>query len=316
MVPVHIYYKVNNNKMSRKYSSDDYKNIIIDNFEVDINNITIIPNNNSRDTKVVLQCKQHGINTWRWQYINININNKQLIRCKKCLIYEDFKNILKSNQLEILSGEYKDAKSRLKFRCLIHNFEFENTRNDLSNHGFNCPKCHQYKWRDKYKKDFLDKATLIHKGIYDYSTVEYQTTREPVNILCNKHGIFKQSPDSHLQGQGCPKCSFSYAEDMISSILDKYHIKFIYNKPHNDLINPETGFRLKPDFLLIDYNIIIEYDGIQHYIPIHGKNNLISVQKLDLLKNKLCEENNIVIWRFNKNNISLLEEKIKKLSNA
>ena len=29
----------------------------------------------------------------------------------------------------------------------------------------------------------------------------------PMRILCKKHGIFKQAPDSHINGKnGCPKC--------------------------------------------------------------------------------------------------------------
>lgn len=53
---------------------------------------------------------------------------------------------------------------------------------------------------------FIDKSTHIHSNLYDYSMVEYKNTNTKVKIICNIHGIFIQSPEKHLIGQGCPQC--------------------------------------------------------------------------------------------------------------
>jgi hypothetical protein len=45
-----------------------------------------------------------------------------------------------------------------------------------------------------------------HKGKYDYSLVEYSTSKENVTIICKVHGPFKQSATGHLSGSGCSKC--------------------------------------------------------------------------------------------------------------
>jgi G:T-mismatch repair DNA endonuclease (very short patch repair protein) len=42
--------------------------------------------------------------------------------------------------------------------------------------------------------------------MYDYSSVDYKTSRSYVTIICPVHGIFEQEANSHLQGKGCIKC--------------------------------------------------------------------------------------------------------------
>lgn len=39
--------------------------------------------------------------------------------------------------------------------------------------------------------------------------VNYVNNRTKVIIICAKHGSFLQTPDNHLQGMGCKKCSIS-----------------------------------------------------------------------------------------------------------
>ena len=62
--------------------------------------------------------------------------------------------------------------------------------------------------------EFIEKAIKKHGDKYDYSKVEYKYAKENVIIICHKtypwgeeHGKFLQTPDTHLQSRGCPKCS-------------------------------------------------------------------------------------------------------------
>ena len=59
----------------------------------------------------------------------------------------------------------------------------------------------------KTKDEFIKDAIEIHNDKYDYSKVEYVNNRTKVCIICPKHGEFWMKPNSHLSGQGCPKCS-------------------------------------------------------------------------------------------------------------
>jgi len=54
---------------------------------------------------------------------------------------------------------------------------------------------------------FIAKAKSIHGDKYDYSKVKYEKSSIKVCITCPKHGEFWQTPNSHLRGNGCLKCS-------------------------------------------------------------------------------------------------------------
>jgi Zn finger protein HypA/HybF involved in hydrogenase expression len=54
--------------------------------------------------------------------------------------------------------------------------------------------------------DFIQRARRKHGSRYDYSSTQYTASRIKVIIQCQQHGPFKQTPDAHIQGQGCPKC--------------------------------------------------------------------------------------------------------------
>jgi hypothetical protein len=48
---------------------------------------------------------------------------------------------------------------------------------------------------------------MKHGKSFDYSRVNYTTKSAKVEIGClvEDHGFFKQTPDNHMQGQGCVK---------------------------------------------------------------------------------------------------------------
>ena len=57
------------------------------------------------------------------------------------------------------------------------------------------------------KQHFIEKAKEIHGNKYDYSKVIFKNTHTKVLIHCNVCGYdFGQTPHSHLQCHGCPKC--------------------------------------------------------------------------------------------------------------
>lgn len=47
----------------------------------------------------------------------------------------------------------------------------------------------------------------VHGNRYDYSKVDYRRAHSKVSIVCKEHGLFNQSPTSHLGGAGCPSCA-------------------------------------------------------------------------------------------------------------
>ncbi len=54
---------------------------------------------------------------------------------------------------------------------------------------------------------FVQRANKLHNSKFNYSKVTYVNTRTKVIITCPHHGDFEQTPNLHLAGKGCLKCS-------------------------------------------------------------------------------------------------------------
>jgi very-short-patch-repair endonuclease len=125
---------------------------------------------------------------------------------------------------------YINAKTKIKILCDKHG-EFQQTpSNHLSK--FNCQKCANNFKYDTYA--FIERATQIHKNIYDYTKVNYINADTPVTIVCKTHGEFNQIPDFHINRKcGCPKCSNNVRLDVIEFIEKANNIhnnKYDYSK--------------------------------------------------------------------------------------
>lgn len=82
-------------------------------------------------------------------------------------------------------------------------------------------------------EDFIKKARQIHGDKYNYSKVNYTKAKIKVVITCPIHGDFEQTPDAHLRGSGCPKCSGKLINDTESFVTyaNKIHnFKYDYSK--------------------------------------------------------------------------------------
>lgn len=58
-------------------------------------------------------------------------------------------------------------------------------------------------------EDFKSRSRGIHGDKYDYSLVKYEHSKIKIKIICSKHGIFEQIPNTHLRGIGCSKCGIN-----------------------------------------------------------------------------------------------------------
>lgn len=61
-------------------------------------------------------------------------------------------------------------------------------------------------------EEFYNRANGIHNNRYEYPAV-YLGAGVPISIICKIHGEFTQTPNAHLQGQGCPKCAIKKVTD-------------------------------------------------------------------------------------------------------
>ncbi len=184
---------------------------------------------------------------------------------------------------------YKGIGEEISIKCEIHGWFKQAAISHISGSG--CPKCGG---RQKLTiKEFIEKSNLKHENKYDYSLVEYKNNKSKIEIICSNHGIFKQSPNSHLAGQGCPSCKLSKGELQIEKILTENKLEFIRQHKFDDCKNKRP---LPFDFYLPNKNVCIEFNGRQHYEPVTafgGECTFKETLKNDGIKKKYCKENMI-----------------------
>lgn len=139
--------------------------------------------------------------------------------------------------------------------------------------------------------------------------------KRKIEIICNKHGSFWQLPINHLRKTGCPTCRASKGEIEIENFLKSNNINFQFQKKFNECKNKKM---LPFDFYLPEFNILIEYDGEQHYKVITWSKNkhkneqkFIDTKYKDSIKNNFAKTNNIKLIRIKYN--ESIEDKLKFL---
>lgn len=210
-------------------------------------------------TKVKIICPIHGI----FEQLPNNYKNN----CPKCSVekitFNTFDFIERSKELhknkyDYSLVEYKNALTKVKIICSIHGVFEQKPCHHFNGHG--CKKCSDSEngYNKRYNiKEFIGLSIKVHGDKYDYSLVKYVDSLTKVKIICSIHGIFEQTPNSHINSkQGCPKC----ANKVIT--LNEFIIKS--NKAHN----------YKYDYSLSDYknystkvNIICPNHGVFEQSP-------------------------------------------------
>lgn len=71
-------------------------------------------------------------------------------------------------------------------------------------------------------ESFVRKAKEKHGNFYDYTKSVYTKSKEKLTIICPIHGEFKQTPNMHLKGQGCPLCGNKKKNDGRASNTEKF----------------------------------------------------------------------------------------------
>lgn len=158
------------------------------------------------------------------------------------------------NKYDYSKVEYINPKTKVCIICPEHG-EFWQIPNDHA-YGRGCPKCGQ-KVQTKSNKDFIEQANTIHNNKYCYNKTEYINNKTPVIIICSEHGEFKQAPQDHLKGHGCPKCGH------ILSTLSKKKSLDTFIEEAKQIHGPDTYNYDKVSFNTVKDQIIIKCNTCQ-----------------------------------------------------
>ena len=262
--------------------------------------------------KIIITCKEHG------DFYQLSNNHLQGQGCPKCR-FENTRQILKFNNNDFIEKakaihgdkydyskvNYINAHKKIIIICPTHG-EFEQKPGHHLE-GYNCKKCRDENFK-LTTEQFIEKARKVHGDIYTYDKVIYTGNKNKVIITCSKHGDFDQNSSNHLQGQGCPICKASNGEIAIKTILDKHNIKYI-----REYRIPDQLYKFEYDFYLPNYNILIEFHGIQHYkfVPYFHKeeDNFLKQNERDMFKRELAKLVRIPLLEFNYKQLKYMSQK-------
>lgn len=161
-----------------------------------------------------------------------------------------------------LVGKYTGAFNHVLVHCDICNADYSVRIHDLKEHD-RCPNCsgRRRKTQESFEKEVKelvddDEYTVLGK---------FTTVHNKILMKHNKCGTeYMVTPHNFLRGKRCPRCAVSHGEDIISRILRDMNIEFIPQKRFEGCRDKNT---LPFDFYLPKQNVLIEYQGEQHYSP-------------------------------------------------
>ncbi len=182
---------------------------------------------------------------------------------------------------------YINANTKIKIICNEHGIFEQRAFSHLTK---GCIKCH-FNNKKSNTEDFIEKSINIHGDKYGYSLVKYKSVTTKVKIICKVHGEFLQTPNNHLNKQGCYKCknnSQKYNLDyFIEKSIDKHFDKYDYSKVKYENVKTDViiickkhgEFLQKPNKHIngngcmrckIDNNTLTTNEFIKKSINIHG----------------------------------------------
>lgn len=201
--------------------------------------------------------------------------------------------------------EYINGGTKVKIICKVHGV-FEQVAGAHINNRNGCAICANKGLSTT--EAFIKKAKRIHGDRFDYSLVDYKHNKAEVSIICKKHGVFQQMPNGHLDGDGCSKCSASKGEIRINRFLKEAGFVFEAQKRFKKCRNKKT---LPFDFFLPSHNLLIEYDGRQHFKPFvkfGGEDAVKTTQKNDAIKTAFAAEHGFNLLRIKYTDFDRIEE--------
>ena len=219
------------------------------------------------DTRVKIVCPEHGV-FYQTPYIHVNLR----CNCPKCGIEirskkktyttEEFVSKAKTahgDKYDYSEVDYVKSDLSVTIICQVHG-KFEQTpRSHLQ--GAKCPECanKDRTQKQRYGYDyFIEKAREAHGDQYDYSQIDYVDMSTKVNIICPVHGVFSQTPNSHVtEKRNCPKCSFEIRAKKLSGNSDDFIRRA--KETHGD----------KYDYSEVNY--VNSHTKVTIGCPIHGK---------------------------------------------
>jgi len=219
-----------------------------------INKNIIIMSNEYINNSSYLKCKCE-LDGYEWNAKWANLSNGY--GCPKCAgnikySIEEVKENMKKNNIEIISSNYKNTKTKLECRCMIDGYLFKSSYNELLS-GKNCPICGISRRMDIFI--CKEKLKNINPNI-DIISESFDGSLSHLKCRCIIDGHEWSASWGNLQqGYGCPVCSGSVVCDKNRlSLLRPDLVKYFGNP--NDADNYTIRTHRKVELICPNCNTI------------------------------------------------------------
>lgn len=211
----------------------------------------------------------------------------------------------------------KGTNKKAYFKCKrgIHESEMRSVSSFTNGNG--CKKCKSIDTGDRKRHSYEHIKSEIEACGYKLLNEKYINAQTKLSIECRKGHVYDAVWNSFQQGSRCPICNESKGEKEIEKVLDKYFVNYISQYKIKELVGVNGGL-LSYDFYLPDYNLLIEYQGVQHeksFKHFGGKEKLKIQQEHDKRKREYANKNGyrlLEIWYYDFDNIeSILKRYIE-----
>ena len=294
--------------------------------EFNISTLDLLPNSSVKVVAICDFCKKEYEVAWK-KYINIE-NKNQKHACYNCRHVKRYENDLnkrqhnlylkaleacKTNGYTLISNEFEILcnTSYIRYSCPQHGEHSMRISNFISGKG--CPDCVSQNNSERFRLSPDEVERRIQEcGGKLLNKKDYINQAEK-NLLvecleCSKPFFTSLRLFTQHGGQVCEDCSGSESigEKRIRHYLENKEINFICQKWFPDCRDTNP---LPFDFYVPDYNVIVEFDGRQHF----GETNYFTysfeeTKRHDEIKNNYCKANGIYLIRIPYWNIDKIEQ--------
>jgi len=200
-------------------------------------------------------------------------------------------NIIHNNKYNYsLFTKYINIRQRIEIICPKHGIFSQKI--GMHKIGQGCPDCKAEKIGNLTRftiDEILMKFKKTHQDKYDYSLfTEYFNVDQHANIICKKHGLFKQTVRNHYNGQGCMKCyneiRHTYLCDTKDNFIKKANIVHnnIYAYPFETYKNSKTKIEIECSIhgiFMKNPNSHLNGEGCPHCFSSNGEKKIYFILK-------------------------------------
>jgi hypothetical protein len=263
--------------------------------------------------KVKIKCENNHI--WETKPYYITTSKSWCPFCSKNRkLTQDYVENFIQNKKGILLSPYSNLREKIDIKCQFGHVWTTVAGNIINSNAWcpTCVRCRKYSLDDMYE---LAKT----RGGKCLSEI-YVNSHTKIKWQCKfEHTFFTRPSDVRNSYQWCPTCKQSKGEYLIELTLKKLKINYNKQQQFYDCLS-DNRRKLLFDFYLPTQNVLIEFDGRQHYelVRFNGtsiekaKKSYEMLKRNDEIKNHYAREKFIRLLRISYKNKEEIEEILNK----